>query len=712
MSCPKLSIVIRATFSQVGLALACASVSLYAQELGRTLTAVQSSTLRLKLSQELNAVGARVVPARQEPDFPERLPLRIANGLQQAPAATGEGYVDRLLDASAQPDEEMGVGKEQEEAKGRRFASVDYKLYARSQAATGRSLEQGTGIRYRRETEDYGELYLEAELRNYDAAPNDPLQSQQLRQRFTLSQYHYALSERWQMDNALGVVRSNSNPLVSTSFRIQLPSSIMQGLTSVTYDKDSEWRFIGGNLGKLTGIATQQFDTTKGDLTGVGYTKKFGSNWTASAQLWNLSGNVAVADHQSLAWATQYETSDKTRRFQLHGLHDSKGNNGMWFDGEQRSGLLQHRFGVFHLQPNLLWTDALVPSDLQGGYWRSDFRSQRYNVSGGADFTDNNINNDPARAGNRIANSFLSGFLRVDRTTSVGANLSLNQTNPKFPVLGTASSRTTLMNANLAKIFDFGRSQFQVSHNQTDSSVNPSRAVTLRWDHDWTLSSALQFSTTLANSRENNSGVGATLNTLGILFRQYVSPTFRWDGNITANRRRNDAGETNSSTSASLGGNWSLARNWTALAQLVWNRVDNTNPLSPVFTTDKSLLFTLRYEIASGSPFVQLGRPTGGLGSGRIVGRVFFDDNGDGVRQAVERGVSGLTVLLDGRYPVTTDNDGRFEFGPVATGDHFVTVSLERVPLPWGLLDDSPRRVNVPLRSEGLIEIPLNNLNR
>jgi hypothetical protein len=109
---------------------------------------------------------------------------------------------------------------------------------------------------------------------------------------------------------------------------------------------------------------------------------------------------------------------------------------------------------------------------------------------------------------------------------------------------------------------------------------------------------------------------------------------------------------------------------------------------------------------------MQLGRATGEVGSGRIVGWVFFDDNNDGVRQASERPAAGVIVYLDGRYSVTTDNDGRFEFVPVPTGPHALRLSVERVPLPWGLADEAPRKVDVPLRDAATVEIPLSRISQ
>ena len=59
---------------------------------------------------------------------------------------------------------------------------------------------------------------------------------------------------------------------------------------------------------------------------------------------------------------------------------------------------------------------------------------------------------------------------------------------------------------------------------------------------------------------------------------------------------------------------------------------------------------------------------------------------------------------------MTTDREGRFEFLPVPTGPHSLRVSVEQVPLPWGLDDEAPRKLEVPLRDAAVIEIPLTRI--
>ena len=105
----------------------------------------------------------------------------------------------------------------------------------------------------------------------------------------------------------------------------------------------------------------------------------------------------------------------------LHGLHDSTGNAGVWADGDSRWGRWRHRYGLFRLEPDLLWTDTPISNDRQGLYWRADRRGFRRTWSLGTDISESNIDGLPDRAG--IFNSTLFGSLswRLNRKTTVGA---------------------------------------------------------------------------------------------------------------------------------------------------------------------------------------------------------------------------------------------------------------------------------------------------
>jgi hypothetical protein len=77
---------------------------------------------------------------------------------------------------------------------------------------------------------------------------------------------------------------------------------------------------------------------------------------------------------------------------------------------------------------------------------------------------------------------------------------------------------------------------------------------------------------------------------------------------------------------------------------------------------------------------------------------------------AGEAAAPNVTVLLDGRFTVRTDNEGRFEFPAVAPGNHVVTVLPDNLPLPWVVASGGRFDVQVRVRDQSRIEIPAQRL--
>jgi hypothetical protein len=83
--------------------------------------------------------------------------------------------------------------------------------------------------------------------------------------------------------------------------------------------------------------------------------------------------------------------------------------------------------------------------------------------------------------------------------------------------------------------------------------------------------------------------------------------------------------------------------------------------------------YTHRFGAGSGAGF-QFSRLLG-LDHGRVQGRVFFDLNSNGRDDPGEPGIANLKVLLDANHSVTTDQDGRFDFSSVRSGEYNVVLS-------------------------------------
>ena len=79
----------------------------------------------------------------------------------------------------------------------------------------------------------------------------------------------------------------------------------------------------------------------------------------------------------------------------------------------------------------------------------------------------------------------------------------------------------------------------------------------------------------------------------------------------------------------------------------------------------------------------------------KLPGVVFLDANNNGHADAGEAGAPNVTVVLDGRFSVQTDANGRFAFPVVATGHHIIVVVPDNLPLPWTLLNNGRAEIEV-----------------
>src|SRR5207302_76082 len=70
----------------------------------------------------------------------------------------------------------------------------------------------------------------------------------------------------------------------------------------------------------------------------------------------------------------------------IDGTVDGNGNSlGVWVDASHTQGAMTQSFGAFRIDPNLAWGNQLISSDVQGGYYRVDYRSRRWLADFGVD---------------------------------------------------------------------------------------------------------------------------------------------------------------------------------------------------------------------------------------------------------------------------------------------------------------------------------------
>ena len=165
-------------------------------------------------------------------------------------------------------------------------------------------------------------------------------------------------------------------------------------------------------------------------------------------------------------------------------------------------------------------------------------------------------------------------------------------------------------------------------------------------------------------------------------------------------------------TSISLGLGWQFFTNWLMSLNADYNIGDFEPEDGEEFKIEGTkVLFSINYNIDTGKRRDLYGVNTGDPGRGRVVGRVFLDENRNGNFDLGERALSNIIVYLDGRHSTETGPKGGFEFWPVAAGKHSLTMALVDVPLPWGLTDEDPQRIDVLNRGETELNFALIRLN-
>ena len=622
-----------------------------------------------------------------------------------------EHYTDQLIDF----DGTDGWARfqdidDEEQPEGLRSYSVEYRHYQDDMDRGGKSYEDGFILHARRETRDYGEFELLATVR--DARPSDESSfDDSSGGRLTLRQYGFALNKDWLLDNSLGVLRSDTDPVLSSSYRFNLPSTLVSGVKNWSRDASTELRFSAGKVGTLGNGQVEDFDTTSGTLVSMGASHALNSNWLLTGNVLALRDDDDIKDHESGGLALQYQSADGRHRYVGHTLLDSDGGNGVWLDGDDQIGAWRQRYGIFWREPDMLWGNASLTDDQQGLYTRSEFRAPRYNVTVGTDFTENNVKDDNALPKNRFSNVFVSGNRRVLRTTSVGSTASYLKVDPQNSAAG-EESQVIRLSTYIQQQFAIGDTRLELSGSDVEKNSGNGNVYGITWDQGWNVSRWMTLSTTLSHEQSSGLDEDDERNAASMLFTHDVTPDLKWNGSVSYARRKTDNMPDRDSYNVTLGSAWRFLPDWEANLDLTWTRAEeNTSLFNETFDVDeKTLLFRVRYDIRKGRPFNTAGNKNGSAGYGEVTGEVFFDDNRDGIRQAGERAASGVFVYLDRRYERVTDNEGRYTFNMVPAGEHAVSIAVEDLPLPWGLDDDAPQSVSVAVREDAVVNFALTRI--
>lgn len=622
-----------------------------------------------------------------------------------------------------------------------------------------RAAEWGLRAEYRRQTLNHGEFVLQAEGRSLhgdvDASgygfgglgyAREPRSG-----RFTLRNLGMPLTPDIFADTALGDIYSEQTQGLSRNYRLTLGNSTVRGLSTRIFGADFDFRAGFGQRGNLAGGPYPGFEKSQGDLGWLGYTRRLGSEWYVAGQVDRAQGIPAIdyglfgrdrtgGRRDVSSWATAVGRGGELRqsgdwRFRLTAVGSrtttdrtdapSGSAQGLFLEASARLGRFRHELGAYSARPNLYFGDYAMASGARGAYWRMDHSGNRLNWGAGLDHERSGADSRfglPAYVRTSVNGNFQYLF---DRRSSLGASLNIYQTRYEGDATGTRRGDMRSLYGNAfyqTQFFDWPRTRLSLTVRRNEQIVLGGSNATgqeVQWEQDWITGRREtlrpELTTTLGYAQDRSSGSTQTYPTAGVQVRYWFDSSLHVAGNLRYTSRSGGL-YTSRGLSGTLTAEKDLGSGWRLGLATSLNQARAASTALPSATTwsgpqvyrsnDKTAYVYLRWEGSAGRAFPVLGA-SAGSGSGSVSGRVFFDANRDGEAQIGEGGAANVEVLLDGRYRTTTDRDGRFEFPMVGTGRHQLTLTLDSVPLPWGVASDGGVSVHVPLRGQASAEIPV-----
>ena len=414
------------------------------------------------------------------------------NGVPDHDSGMAAPYTDQYLDELVDGFDEEDIDIVDEYDGLPRSFNANYRTYIDARELIRPLVEHGLDFSWYQETDGYGSFNATYEqLFNNDGRPTRDSQGE----RFQLQNQDFVINENYAADTRLGHFRSESNRTLATSYRFFLPTTLLQGGSTRIHSDRAELNLTAGYIGGLQGTAARGFRKTQGTLLGASGQYAIDDNWNAVAQFWDTNDAGRVGrNHQVGGSAVQYVSDDLTQRHQLRGLKDSKGQFGTWYDGVSILGRWRHRYGAFHFEPGLRWTDVQIDNDRQGLFWRGDFSSFRWRWTMGSEVSQNNLDDLPTIAGNVVTNSFVNGSWQFRRQTQIGGLVSVRTQHADSGSArgeGHAAELRTFLNHDTP----FGLSRLELIFLNENLPAIERAETQFRWDQDWALAYVDSFTT-------------------------------------------------------------------------------------------------------------------------------------------------------------------------------------------------------------------------
>ncbi len=639
------------------------------------------------------------------------------------PPAAQQPYLDRVLDPSPPQDAPLEQEPDSYDAEGwPRSLRLDYALG--SQRGASRALSHAVSFNALLDTPNHGALSVAANLsavRQDSVVGFAPVQTAATGHTWRIDQRALPLDGGWLAHHSTGNTTTIHSPLARGLGRVYLPTTPIEGVAGQWQKgQAAELNLAAGRAGLFNGLDINGFKLSGGDIATAGAQLRLAgghaepSRTDAAIQLVQARNvpenglangqNNTCSLWSALAWEesapggsgyasglTPLAQRPGGLRLQANWLHSDHSRDGSawggWLDGAWRTELFHNTAGLFYFQPKLRWGATAAASDLRGMYWRADTSARQWQLGWTAELAD-------SISGLYASSVFASlyGRYRLDTRNALGAALALR----------TGSGAGQSLQLSWDHLSDWGQTQWRSDY----ANLAGARTVRAGVDHSWPLRANTLLATSLA--WERSSGAAATPSSAwswGILSSYSPASGISLDASL-----RGAHGSSADALNANLGLAWQLQRSWSLIAR--YSEVRGRDPLSPLVVSaltaatqasvaptpaHRSLQLILRYEERAGTASAPLGGLPGS-GAGSLSGTVYFDADHNERRDASEAGAAGVAVVLDRRYVVRTDAQGRYEFPAVASGQHVLEIQADQVPLPWSPAAREPVKATVYMR--------------
>jgi hypothetical protein len=557
-----------------------------------------------------------------------------------------------------------------------------------------RRQENGLAFGGRFDTQDYGAFSIDGAWRDSGAGV------------FTLAQRGLAFDGGWRANNAAGMINTPAIELSRSQYRFFLPTFPLVGIqTEWLHQNDIQLQASAGQPGLFDGIRLSGFARRPGNVVTAGGQWLLGPQLQAGVQFVDARGvgnnfdiNTTDAKISARSWYGTLAWQSAATRVQVNALdsevNQGRHNLGFWFDGESRVERYRINYGAFRNDAELSWAYSPFSADIKGAYVRLNHQSQQWLWSAGLDEV-------RSVSGRGSDGRYGNGSVRYqfDRSLGLGGGVAVRHSD------GSATAGYAFVD----KVTRLGTTRVQAD---LATATGGQRTSQLTLDQAWPSDVGLRLSTSLSLIRETTPGKRVQRANLGFNGGTDLTNNITLDGSVRWSTSRDMANTRGTYANVSL--NWRINSRWALAMTYYDNRAEDQVALSVAsiiptpqlvaLPRDRALFLILRYEDHAGTQYAPLGGAAG-TGAGNITGYLYLDANDNERRDASEAGAPNVTVLLDGKYSVRTDAQGKFEFSMVVNGTHTITVVPDNLPLPYFVAADGRRQVVVRTRETSVVEI-------